>query len=89
MILIDTCFLSLSLFPSLEIKSEVGVSKSYLFSSGKRSTIDAVPKGSLFIFFWRTAVLFPITKGEQVSLLSPLLEGNRLILWYNRGLEVE
>ena len=44
---------------------------------------------SLFIFFLKKIVLFPTTKGEQVSLLSPLLEGKRPILWYNRGLEVE
>ena len=41
------------------------------------------------LFFGRTAVLFPSTKGEQVGLLAPLLEGKKPILWYNRGLEVE
>lgn len=70
-------------------ESEEEIIKVFIFVLGKRSTIDAVPEGSLFIFFWRPAVLFPNTKGEQVSLLSPLLEGKRPILWYNRGLEVE
>ena len=73
-------------FPSLEIKKR---GRSYLFSSGKRSTVDAVVEGSPFIIFWRTTVLFLITKGEQVGLLAPLLEGKRPVLWYNRGLEVE
>ena len=41
-ILIDYCFLFLSLFPSLKVKSDVGVSRSDLFVSGKRSTIDVV-----------------------------------------------
>lgn len=34
-------------------------------------------------------MLFPSTKGEQVGLLAPLLEGKKAVLWYNRGLEVE
>ena len=61
---------------------------SFLYQERGQRLTKWVCAPSLF-FFWRTAVLFPSTKGEQVRLLAPLLEGKKQILWYNRGLEVE
>ena len=70
-------------------ESEEEIIKTFIFVLGKRSTVDAVVEWSIFFYFLRDSVSFSTTKGEQVSLLFPLLEGKRPILWYNRGLEVE